>query len=108
MPLACALYGKTWILRYPKKILLALFKSDMKAGPLSVTTAAALPNTQNTRPTKVRRVSSAVVEETGMNKLNRVRAHTTTKMFVYGPERDSGPLWSTWMTEKGREGVGMG
>ena len=53
-------------------------------------------------------VSAAVTLGTGMYKVKRVRAHTTTNMLVYLPERGRGPLWSTWMTLNGRDGVAMG
>ena len=50
----------------------------------------------------------AVTLGTGMYRVKRVSAHTTTRMLVYAPERGSGPLWSTCTTLNGREGVAIG
>eukprot|EP00966_Prymnesium_polylepis_P011536 265600-Prymnesium_polylepis.1 len=52
-------------------------------------------------------VSSPVVLVTGMYRVNRVSAQTTTKTLVYPPDRRKGPLWSRWITSKGLEGVGI-
>ena len=66
------------------------------------------PKTQNTRLINVLTVSSPVVPTTGMYRVKRVSAHTTTKMLVKPPDRRRGPLWSRWITSKGSEGVGTG